>query len=88
MLSQATNLSNNQWHTVVLTLRPDPHGVNSTITELSVDGVLDSTVTAEFSAPILANGDSLFLGGVSNYFGVVISEGFRGCINNVNVNGR
>ena len=89
ILSQATNLNNNQWHTVVLTIIPDPLNANYTITKLIVDGVLDSTVSAKLQVPVVAMSDSLFVGGIADrYFAVVVGESFRGCIGNVIVNNR
>lgn len=86
LLSQAANLNDNRWHTIILTFVPSSG--NLTFAELIVDGVVDSSVTAEFRIPSLAMGDPLYAGGIANQLPVVVAEGFRGCIGEISINSR
>lgn len=86
LLSQAANLNDNRWHTITLTIVPSSG--NLTVAELIVDGVVDSSVTGQFVAPVLTVGDILFAGGVANQIAVVVAESFRGCIGEIIINNR
>lgn len=55
---------------------------------LSVDGNEDTVTMSSYLSAVIQRTTSIFVGGTSDPQTAVIAESFRGCMRNVEINGR